>query len=59
MRKIYPEQLFERRAKYEIPVFMSRHPDLNQYIARVLGSARTFLEKGALERFVVLVSDSR
>jgi len=28
--------LFERRRKYDVPVMMSRHPDLNAYIHEVI-----------------------
>jgi hypothetical protein len=33
VRQIYPADLFVRRKKYETPVYQSRHPDLNEYIA--------------------------
>ena len=33
VRQIYPADLFVRRKKYETPVYQSRHPSLNEYIA--------------------------
>lgn len=33
VRQIYPPDLFVRRKKYDIPVFQSRHPALNEYIS--------------------------
>lgn len=33
VRQIYPADLFVRRKKYETPVYQSRHPGLNEYIA--------------------------
>ena len=33
VRHIYPAELFTRRKKYDTPVFQSRHPALNEYIA--------------------------
>lgn len=33
IRQIYPADLFVRRKKYETPVYQSRHPGLNEYIA--------------------------
>lgn len=52
VRQIYPADLFVRRKKYETPVYQSRHPGLNEYIAGavkaigdelVLVSTSTFL----------------
>lgn len=33
VRQIYPPDLFVRRKKYDMPVFRSRHPALNEYIS--------------------------
>jgi hypothetical protein len=33
VRQIYPADLFVRRKKYETPVYQSRHPGLNEYVA--------------------------
>jgi len=33
VRQVYPADLFVRRKKYETPVYQSRHPGLNEYIA--------------------------
>lgn len=33
VRQIYPPDLFVRRKKYDLPVFQSRHPALNEYIS--------------------------
>lgn len=33
VRQIYPPDLFVRRKKYDMPVFQSRHPALNEYIS--------------------------
>jgi hypothetical protein len=32
-RQVYPADLFVRRKKYDAPVYQSRHPALNEYIA--------------------------
>ncbi|CAN0369266.1 unnamed protein product, partial [Scytosiphon promiscuus] len=34
-RRAYPQDIFERRRKYGVPVWMSRHPELNTYIYQV------------------------
>jgi hypothetical protein len=33
VRQVYPAEVFVRRKKYETPVYQSRHPGLNEYIA--------------------------
>ena len=33
VRQVYPADLFVRRKKYETPVYQSRHPGLNEYVA--------------------------
>jgi mitotic spindle assembly checkpoint protein MAD2B len=40
-RSLTHTEIFEKRSKYEIPVHMSRHPELNSYIASTLGGLRT------------------
>ncbi|CAB4035549.1 Hypothetical predicted protein [Paramuricea clavata] len=57
MREIYPAEIFEKRKKYNVPVQMSCHPELNQYIQNVLHSIKPCLEKGEVERISVVVTD--
>ena len=38
VRQVYPAELFVRRRKYDTPVFQSRHPGLNEYIATAVES---------------------
>ena len=33
LRQIYPVDLFARRKKFDLPVWRSRHPELNEYIS--------------------------
>ena len=54
-RNIYPHPLFERRCMYGVPVWMSRHPDLNAYIAEAIGAACELIEHNHLEQFVVAI----
>ena len=54
-RNIYPHPLFERRCMYGVPVWMSRHPDLNAYIAEAIGVACELIEHNHLEQFVVAI----
>ena len=56
-RGLYPPSLFEARALYGVPVWMSRHPELNAYIAETVAAARGLLERDELEALVVAVTE--
>mmetsp|Transcript_15019 Transcript_15019/g.44517 ORF Transcript_15019/g.44517 Transcript_15019/m.44517 type:complete len:206 (-) Transcript_15019:65-682(-) len=49
-RMVYPSEIFERRLLHGVPVFMSRHPELNKYIFTVLANAKPLLLAGTMER---------
>ena len=55
-RAVYPRALFEERRAFGVMVSMSRHPELNDYIERVLRSARPLLEAGAVAKLAVVIS---
>ncbi|XP_028401792.1 mitotic spindle assembly checkpoint protein MAD2B-like isoform X2 [Dendronephthya gigantea] len=57
IREIYPAGIFEKRKKYNVPVQMSCHPELNQYIQNVLKTLRPCLEKGEVEKICVVIID--
>lgn len=57
VREVYPAGIFKKRKKYNVPVQMSCHPELNQYIQDVLHSIKPCLEKGEVERICVAVID--
>eukprot|EP01116_Phalansterium_solitarium_P005235 TRINITY_DN16691_c0_g1_i1.p1 TRINITY_DN16691_c0_g1~~TRINITY_DN16691_c0_g1_i1.p1 ORF type:complete len:245 (+),score=68.78 TRINITY_DN16691_c0_g1_i1:121-855(+) len=57
VRDLYPKAVFERRRKYNLPVMMSRSPELNEYIVEVVASLRPWLEKSLIERFGVVIAD--
>ncbi|KAI9228337.1 MAG: DNA-binding protein [Piptocephalis tieghemiana] len=46
---LYPDQLFERRSKYGIPIYISRHPDLTGYVRDFLQAMRPSLEQDLVE----------
>ncbi|KAH8076105.1 hypothetical protein JL721_90 [Aureococcus anophagefferens] len=56
-RKVYPEDIFTRQRAFGVPVTMSRHPDVNAYIKKVLGDARPLFDARAVESLVVAVTD--
>ncbi|KAG5177629.1 HORMA domain protein [Tribonema minus] len=47
---LHARGMFERRRAYEVPVWMSRHPELNEYIAQALANARPLLVERLLHR---------
>jgi len=57
IRKIYPADIFERRRKYGLPISMSRHPDLNNYIYQMLRHTAPLLDEGLAEKIVICFLD--
>ncbi|KAG8875811.1 hypothetical protein FRB97_004699 [Tulasnella sp. 331] len=69
LRRVYPAQVFVRRKKYDAPVFQSRSPSLNEYIASLVKSVGQELvscvaiviknqSDVALERFVLSIQSA-
>lgn len=59
VREVYPAVVFERRKKYNVPVQMCCHPDLNQYILDVLHTMKPLLEEGKVQRVALVISDKK
>jgi len=57
VRQVYPADLFVRRKKYETPVYQSRHPGLNEYIAGAVKAMGDELALGNVEKVVVVIKD--
>ena len=55
-RDVYPRALFEERRAFGVRAAMSRHPDLNEYIADVLRSAKPLMDAGAMTKLVVVIA---
>lgn len=55
IRDIYPHALFQPRRKYNIPVQMCCHPELNQYIRDTLKTVRSLLIMDAIESVVLSI----
>ena len=49
--------IFERRRKYNVPVWMCVHPELNQYIKDVLVATRTLIRKGEIDKIVLAINN--
>jgi len=57
VRQVYPADLFVRRKKYETPVYQSRHPGLNEYIAGAVKAISDELALGSAEKVVLVIKD--
>nr|XP_026487016.1 mitotic spindle assembly checkpoint protein MAD2B [Vanessa tameamea] len=54
----YPESIFETKKKYNIVVYRSMHPELNQYIDLCLKSIAECLKTGQLKRLEFAITDN-
>lgn len=55
-RGVYPQGVFGRRKKYNIPVQVCLHPEVSQYITNISTSIRSLLMEGAVDRVVVVIT---
>ena len=55
--QLYPRDIFEERRYGSMPVFQSRHPDVNGYVKRVLGNAKPLVERGLAESLILGIKD--
>ncbi|XP_038078908.1 mitotic spindle assembly checkpoint protein MAD2B-like [Patiria miniata] len=55
VRSLYPSGIFDRRKKYNIPVQMSRHPELNKYITDVLEGMKPLMTKDEIQCVSVVI----
>ena len=55
LRGVYPSDVFVRRRKYHHPCYQSRHPGLNEYIARVLRAVRHEMDRGSVARVILAI----
>ena len=53
-RRVYPEAIFTSQRAFGVPVKMSRHPEVNDYISTALRDARPLLDADAVENVVLL-----
>ena len=45
VRGIYPAELFERRMYLGVAVWKSRHPEINNYIHRIMKNVKPLIQK--------------
>uniref|UniRef100_A0A8C6XKN8 Mitotic spindle assembly checkpoint protein MAD2B n=1 Tax=Naja naja TaxID=35670 RepID=A0A8C6XKN8_NAJNA len=57
VREVYPTGIFQKRKKYNVPVQMSCHPELNRYIQDTLHCIKPLLEKNDVEKVVLVILD--
>ncbi|CAE6461438.1 unnamed protein product [Rhizoctonia solani] len=56
---VYPPDLFIRRRKWDAPVYQSRHPALNEYIAGAVGAVRDELILGKVDKMVLVIKNGQ
>ena len=54
-RRVYPAELFERRRLFDVVVFRSRHPELNDYIDLAVRGVRELLQRGEADAMVLAI----
>lgn len=54
-RELYPAGVFERRKKYNVPVQICVHPEVNQYITQVVNGISEFNSSNQLEKVALVV----
>ncbi|CAE7209288.1 unnamed protein product [Rhizoctonia solani] len=59
IRGVYPPDLFVRRRKWDAPVYQSRHPALNEYIAGAVGAVRDELLLGKVDKMVLVIKNGQ
>ncbi|XP_069703027.1 mitotic spindle assembly checkpoint protein MAD2B [Periplaneta americana] len=57
IRNLYPPSIFVRRRKYGVPVQMSVHPYLNEYITECLKTVRELLKKNEVRKVTLTFFD--
>ncbi|CAM1322806.1 MAD2L2 (predicted) [Pycnogonum litorale] len=55
VRGIYPEKVFKKQKKYNIPVNICRHPDVSSYVTDCVASIRTLLANDHTKKVVLNV----
>ncbi|KAH9513912.1 MAD2 mitotic arrest deficient-like 2 [Bulinus truncatus] len=54
-RNLYPHGVFEKRNKYNIPVQMCQHPDVNSYIGNIIESLTMLLAEGRVDKIAIVI----
>ncbi|XP_071946082.1 mitotic spindle assembly checkpoint protein MAD2B-like [Antedon mediterranea] len=58
IRKLYPAGIFEKCCKYNIPVQMSQHPEVNKYIKDTILGIKPLLSKDEVHGVTVVILNS-
>lgn len=58
-RSVYPKAIFCLKKKYNTPVYVSRHPEVNAYINESLKTAKLLFEENGLKRVTLIIVDER
>lgn len=53
VRRVYPEEVFERRRLFDVAVYRSRHAELNDYISNAVHALQALLQRGEADAMVL------
>ncbi|XP_005108403.1 mitotic spindle assembly checkpoint protein MAD2B [Aplysia californica] len=54
-RNLYPQGVFEKKIKYNVPVQMCLHPDVCAYVGHIIQSLKLLLAEGKVEKVAVVI----
>ncbi|KAK0060737.1 mitotic spindle assembly checkpoint protein MAD2B [Biomphalaria pfeifferi] len=54
-RNLYPQGVFEKRNKYNVPVQMCQHPEVRSYVNSIIESLALLLSEGRVDKISVVI----
>ncbi|XP_055333170.1 mitotic spindle assembly checkpoint protein MAD2B-like [Paramacrobiotus metropolitanus] len=54
-RELYPSGIFERKKKYEVPVWIASHPAVQEYVANCVSGIKPFINNGSVRRLMIAI----
>ncbi|KAI5479817.1 mitotic spindle assembly checkpoint protein MAD2B [Pseudohyphozyma bogoriensis] len=58
LRQVYPSEMFAQKKAYDVLVWQSRNPALNEYLGRVVKSVGEELGKGTLKKVALVIREA-
>lgn len=58
LRRVYPPEAFKLHRLYQLPVYRSRHPGLNEYITGIIDSLRAEVASQRIQRAILVLSSA-
>ncbi|CAO1634094.1 unnamed protein product [Parajaminaea phylloscopi] len=58
LRRVYPPEVFRLHRLYQVPVYRSRHPGLNEYLDGIVKSLRAEVAAQRAQRLILVISSA-